>query len=53
MIFANYGGGRYWFFKHESWNGEQPAFIFNCSPLTLYFYDDDDFESCVYLFLQA
>ncbi|XP_072440058.1 heparan-alpha-glucosaminide N-acetyltransferase isoform X2 [Chiloscyllium punctatum] len=21
MIFVNYGGGRYWFFKHESWNG--------------------------------
>lgn len=22
MVFVNYGGGRYWFFKHESWNGE-------------------------------
>ncbi|XP_067850487.1 heparan-alpha-glucosaminide N-acetyltransferase-like isoform X2 [Heptranchias perlo] len=21
MIFVNYGGGKYWFFKHESWNG--------------------------------
>ncbi|XP_072239418.1 heparan-alpha-glucosaminide N-acetyltransferase isoform X1 [Leuresthes tenuis] len=21
MVFVNYGGGRYWFFKHESWNG--------------------------------
>ncbi|XP_031141591.1 heparan-alpha-glucosaminide N-acetyltransferase isoform X1 [Sander lucioperca] len=21
MIFVNYGGGRYWFFRHESWNG--------------------------------
>ncbi|XP_041112929.1 heparan-alpha-glucosaminide N-acetyltransferase isoform X4 [Polyodon spathula] len=20
MIFVNYGGGRYWFFRHESWN---------------------------------
>lgn len=22
MVFVNYGGGRYWFFRHESWNGE-------------------------------
>ena len=22
MVFVNYGGGRYWFFKHESWNGK-------------------------------
>ncbi|XP_052402417.1 heparan-alpha-glucosaminide N-acetyltransferase isoform X1 [Carassius gibelio] len=21
MVFVNYGGGRYWFFRHESWNG--------------------------------
>uniref|UniRef100_A0A7N6B209 Heparan-alpha-glucosaminide N-acetyltransferase catalytic domain-containing protein n=1 Tax=Anabas testudineus TaxID=64144 RepID=A0A7N6B209_ANATE len=21
MVFVNYGAGRYWFFKHESWNG--------------------------------
>ncbi|XP_015253117.1 PREDICTED: heparan-alpha-glucosaminide N-acetyltransferase-like [Cyprinodon variegatus] len=21
MVFVNYGGGRYWFFKHSSWNG--------------------------------
>jgi len=21
MIFVNYGGGKYWFFKHSSWNG--------------------------------
>ncbi|KAH0627065.1 hypothetical protein JD844_002436 [Phrynosoma platyrhinos] len=21
MIFVNYGGGKYWFFKHQSWNG--------------------------------
>uniref|UniRef100_A0A914VNC1 DUF5009 domain-containing protein n=1 Tax=Plectus sambesii TaxID=2011161 RepID=A0A914VNC1_9BILA len=21
MIFVNYGGGHYWFFKHSSWNG--------------------------------
>ncbi|KFP56436.1 Heparan-alpha-glucosaminide N-acetyltransferase, partial [Cariama cristata] len=21
MVFVNYGGGKYWFFKHESWNG--------------------------------
>uniref|UniRef100_A0A3Q1FVL1 Heparan-alpha-glucosaminide N-acetyltransferase n=1 Tax=Acanthochromis polyacanthus TaxID=80966 RepID=A0A3Q1FVL1_9TELE len=21
MVFVNYGGGRYWFFKHEAWNG--------------------------------
>uniref|UniRef100_A0A8C3TU09 Heparan-alpha-glucosaminide N-acetyltransferase n=1 Tax=Catharus ustulatus TaxID=91951 RepID=A0A8C3TU09_CATUS len=20
MVFVNYGGGKYWFFKHESWN---------------------------------
>ncbi|KAI3353255.1 hypothetical protein L3Q82_019793 [Scortum barcoo] len=22
MVFVNYGGGRYWFFRHESWNGK-------------------------------
>ncbi|NXA56463.1 HGNAT acetyltransferase, partial [Nothocercus julius] len=22
MVFVNYGGGKYWFFKHESWNGK-------------------------------
>uniref|UniRef100_A0A8C5HYQ2 Heparan-alpha-glucosaminide N-acetyltransferase n=1 Tax=Gouania willdenowi TaxID=441366 RepID=A0A8C5HYQ2_GOUWI len=22
MVFVNYGGGRYWFFRHASWNGE-------------------------------
>lgn len=22
MVFVNYGGGRYWFFRHESWNGD-------------------------------
>ncbi|XP_028921273.1 heparan-alpha-glucosaminide N-acetyltransferase isoform X1 [Ornithorhynchus anatinus] len=21
MVFVNYGGGKYWFFKHEGWNG--------------------------------
>uniref|UniRef100_A0A803U1B5 Heparan-alpha-glucosaminide N-acetyltransferase catalytic domain-containing protein n=1 Tax=Anolis carolinensis TaxID=28377 RepID=A0A803U1B5_ANOCA len=21
MVFVNYGGGKYWFFKHQSWNG--------------------------------
>ncbi|XP_037554208.1 heparan-alpha-glucosaminide N-acetyltransferase [Nematolebias whitei] len=21
MVFVNYGGGRYWFFRHSSWNG--------------------------------
>ncbi|XP_069024515.1 heparan-alpha-glucosaminide N-acetyltransferase isoform X1 [Embiotoca jacksoni] len=21
MVFVNYGGGRYWFFRHDSWNG--------------------------------
>ncbi|MEE6512597.1 hypothetical protein FKM82_019693 [Ascaphus truei] len=21
MVFVNYGGGSYWFFKHQSWNG--------------------------------
>ncbi|XP_033829333.1 heparan-alpha-glucosaminide N-acetyltransferase [Periophthalmus magnuspinnatus] len=21
MVFVNYGGGKYWFFKHSSWNG--------------------------------
>ncbi|KAF4071722.1 hypothetical protein AMELA_G00276630 [Ameiurus melas] len=21
MVFVNYGGGRYWFFRHQSWNG--------------------------------
>uniref|UniRef100_A0A672UE92 Heparan-alpha-glucosaminide N-acetyltransferase n=1 Tax=Strigops habroptila TaxID=2489341 RepID=A0A672UE92_STRHB len=21
MVFVNYGGGKYWFFKHASWNG--------------------------------
>ncbi|XP_022614409.1 heparan-alpha-glucosaminide N-acetyltransferase isoform X1 [Seriola dumerili] len=21
MVFVNYGGGRYWFFRHTSWNG--------------------------------
>ncbi|XP_074519147.1 heparan-alpha-glucosaminide N-acetyltransferase isoform X1 [Halichoeres trimaculatus] len=21
MVFVNFGGGRYWFFRHESWNG--------------------------------
>jgi len=21
MIFVNYGGGQYWFFKHSTWNG--------------------------------
>nr|XP_060147519.1 heparan-alpha-glucosaminide N-acetyltransferase isoform X5 [Globicephala melas] len=21
MVFVNYGGGRYWYFKHASWNG--------------------------------
>ncbi|NXP15983.1 HGNAT acetyltransferase, partial [Thinocorus orbignyianus] len=21
MVFVNYGGGKYWFFRHESWNG--------------------------------
>ncbi|XP_023565847.1 heparan-alpha-glucosaminide N-acetyltransferase [Octodon degus] len=21
MVFVNYGGGRYWYFKHSSWNG--------------------------------
>jgi len=21
MIFVNYGGGKYWFFKHSKWNG--------------------------------
>lgn len=21
MVFVNYGGGRYWFFRHASWNG--------------------------------
>lgn len=26
MVFVNYGGGRYWFFKHESWNGEPRLF---------------------------
>lgn len=35
MVFVNYGGGRYWFFKHESWNGEPhlvviDIFTFNC-----------------------
>ncbi|KAL4640292.1 heparan-alpha-glucosaminide N-acetyltransferase isoform X1 [Arapaima gigas] len=29
MVFVNYGGGRYWFFKHESWNGKSfTVFIF-------------------------
>ncbi|NXU51072.1 HGNAT acetyltransferase, partial [Turnix velox] len=23
MVFVNYGGGKYWFFKHESWNGKK------------------------------
>ncbi|NWH60623.1 HGNAT acetyltransferase, partial [Geococcyx californianus] len=22
MVFVNYGGGKYWFFKHEGWNGK-------------------------------
>ncbi|KAF4026239.1 hypothetical protein G4228_018251 [Cervus hanglu yarkandensis] len=22
MVFVNYGGGKYWYFKHSSWNGE-------------------------------
>lgn len=26
MVFVNYGGGRYWFFRHESWNGESHLF---------------------------
>lgn len=21
MVFVNYGGGKYWYFKHASWNG--------------------------------
>ncbi|XP_060772778.1 heparan-alpha-glucosaminide N-acetyltransferase-like [Neoarius graeffei] len=21
MVFVNYGGGRYWFFRHQTWNG--------------------------------
>ncbi|XP_053114737.1 heparan-alpha-glucosaminide N-acetyltransferase isoform X2 [Hemicordylus capensis] len=21
MVFVNYGGGKYWFFRHQSWNG--------------------------------
>ncbi|NXL66358.1 HGNAT acetyltransferase, partial [Chordeiles acutipennis] len=25
MVFVNYGGGKYWFFKHESWNGHLSA----------------------------
>lgn len=22
MVFVNYGGGKYWYFKHSSWNSE-------------------------------
>lgn len=22
MVFVNYGGGKYWYFKHASWNGK-------------------------------
>lgn len=22
MVFVNYGGGKYWYFKHSSWNGK-------------------------------
>uniref|UniRef100_A0A3Q2E4T5 Heparan-alpha-glucosaminide N-acetyltransferase n=1 Tax=Cyprinodon variegatus TaxID=28743 RepID=A0A3Q2E4T5_CYPVA len=28
MVFVNYGGGRYWFFKHSSWNGEPNLDLF-------------------------
>uniref|UniRef100_G3PTN2 Heparan-alpha-glucosaminide N-acetyltransferase n=1 Tax=Gasterosteus aculeatus aculeatus TaxID=481459 RepID=G3PTN2_GASAC len=28
MVFVNYGGGRYWFFRHESWNGETQLVLF-------------------------
>uniref|UniRef100_A0A8C1XUR1 Heparan-alpha-glucosaminide N-acetyltransferase n=1 Tax=Cyprinus carpio TaxID=7962 RepID=A0A8C1XUR1_CYPCA len=27
MVFVNYGGGRYWFFRHESWNGKLISFF--------------------------
>nr|XP_021388306.1 heparan-alpha-glucosaminide N-acetyltransferase isoform X2 [Lonchura striata domestica] len=31
MVFVNYGGGKYWFFKHESWNGLTVAdLVFPC-----------------------
>ncbi|NXX44946.1 HGNAT acetyltransferase, partial [Tricholaema leucomelas] len=26
MVFVNYGGGKYWFFKHESWNDMSTPF---------------------------
>lgn len=32
MVFVNYGGGRYWFFRHESWNGEGHMFLPYCLP---------------------
>lgn len=28
MVFVNYGGGQYWFFRHESWNGEPHLVLF-------------------------
>uniref|UniRef100_A0A8D1PTI7 Heparan-alpha-glucosaminide N-acetyltransferase n=1 Tax=Sus scrofa TaxID=9823 RepID=A0A8D1PTI7_PIG len=27
MVFVNYGGGKYWYFKHASWNGKM-LFVF-------------------------
>lgn len=34
MVFVNYGGGRYWFFRHESWNGETQLVL----PLCLFIF---------------
>ena len=30
MIFVNYGGGGYYFFKHARWNGEYLVCLFAC-----------------------
>ncbi|CAO2611741.1 Heparan-alpha-glucosaminide N-acetyltransferase [Lemmus lemmus] len=31
MVFVNYGGGKYWYFKHSSWNGLTVAdLVFPC-----------------------
>ncbi|GAB5570267.1 heparan-alpha-glucosaminide N-acetyltransferase isoform X1 [Prionailurus iriomotensis] len=42
MVFVNYGGGKYWYFKHSSWNvtdGGRP-----CIPMVCIYYGIFDFS---------
>uniref|UniRef100_A0A8C1E393 Heparan-alpha-glucosaminide N-acetyltransferase n=1 Tax=Cyprinus carpio carpio TaxID=630221 RepID=A0A8C1E393_CYPCA len=36
MVFVNYGGGGYWFFRHESWNGKLISFFTSAASMFVF-----------------